>query len=126
MIKKKTKAARAILLFWFASLATTVSSQTLDSIVFGDTVSETAHSLSNYFTITVTNASVSPAQIARRCQSISQTNIYGGNLNFALAVDSTRRNYFSLKLWGGDDNSAVLGQVSDMGRLYLYVPIAQF
>lgn len=100
--------------------------QQLDTIAFGDTSSEAAHSFSNYFTITYTNTNVTPAQTARRCQSVNQTNIYGGNLNFIMAVDSTRRNYFSLKLWGGDDNSAVSGQGSDMGRLYLYVPIAQF
>ena len=98
----------------------------VDAITFGDPASETSHSFSNYFTVTVTNGNVSPAQTTRICQSVSATNIYGGSLSFNLSVDATRRNYFSLKLWGGDDTSAVSGQASDMGRLYLYVPIAQF
>jgi fibronectin type 3 domain-containing protein len=43
-----------------------------------------------------------------------------------MSVEPTWRNYFTVKFWGGDDNSAVSGQASDMGRLYLYVPASQF
>ena len=44
-----------------------LSAQQLDMIVFGDASSETAHSFTNFSTITYTNTSVTPAQIARRC-----------------------------------------------------------
>ena len=100
--------------------------QSLDTIIFGDAASESAHSLSNYFTITVTNSGVTPAQTARRCTVVSASNIYGGNLTFNMAVDPNRRTYFSARFWGGDEGTGSFSQASDMGRLYLYVPISQF
>lgn len=100
--------------------------QTLDTILFGDNASEAAHSLSNYFTITITNTAVAPAQTARRCTVVSASNIYGGNLTFNLAVDPNRRTYFSARFWGGDEGTGSFSQASDMGRLYLYVPMSQF
>ncbi|MEY4385337.1 MAG: hypothetical protein RLY20_620, partial [Verrucomicrobiota bacterium] len=45
-------------------------------------------------------------------------------LTFKLTVDPARRNYVSVKLWGGEE--PVTGQESDMGRLYLYVPASNF
>ena len=98
----------------------------MDTIIFGDAASESAHSLSNYFTITVTNSGVTPAQTARRCTVVSASNIYGGNLTFNMAVDPNRRTYFSARFWGGDEGTGSFSQASDMGRLYLYVPISQF
>src|ERR1044071_522687 len=121
------KLLKHILLCVVAALPCAAGAQTyLDVISFGDASSESAHSFSNSFTITYTNTSISPAQVARRCQSISQTNIYGGTLTFNLAVDPKWRNYFSVKFWGDDDNSSVLGQASDMGRLYPYVPVSNY
>jgi fibronectin type 3 domain-containing protein len=93
----------------------------LDMIIFGNSVSENAHSFSNYCSILVTNTAVSPAQTARRCTVALPTNIYGGSLTFALGVDPSRRNYFTCRFWGGDE---YYGDIN--GRLYLYVPASQF
>ncbi|HLP78381.1 MAG TPA: fibronectin type III domain-containing protein, partial [Candidatus Paceibacterota bacterium] len=105
---------------------TSFAQNAIDTVVFGNSASETAHSFVDYFTVPYTNKSVSPVQTARRCTPVAASNIYGGTLTFNLNVDSTRRNYFSVKFWGGDDYSAVTGQGSDMGRLYLYLPASQF
>jgi hypothetical protein len=108
-------------LILLASFSPGTKAQTLDTIVFGDAASENNHSFSNYFTVLVTNTAVSPTQTARRCTVALPTNIYGGNLTFNLTVDPLRRNYFSCRLWGGDDGSSSVN-----GRLYLYVPAAQY
>lgn len=98
----------------------------LDNIIFGNTASETAHAFLGPVTIVVTNNSVSPSQTARRGSTNNPATINGGPLTFTLAVDPSWRNYFTVKLWGGDDYSAVSGQDSDIGRLYLYVAASNF
>jgi hypothetical protein len=98
----------------------------LDTIVFGNPVSETSHAFIGPNTFVITNSAISPAQTARRGGTNNPAVINGGNLTFALAVDPVWRNYFTVKLWGGDDSSAVYEQDSDLGRLYLYVPASNY
>jgi hypothetical protein len=98
----------------------------LDAIVFGDSGSESAHAFAGPVSFTITNTSVSPAATARRCSTNNPATVNGGSLRFSLRVDPAWRNYFTVKLWGGDDVSARSGQDSDMGRLYLYVAASNF
>ena len=90
----------------------------LDSVIFGDTGSETAHALSPVLAVAATGpAGTSLNQPYRYLTPKTPLDIYGGEMSFQLAVDPARRNYFSVKLWGGDDNGA------DSGRLYVYVTL---
>ncbi|HEU6448038.1 MAG TPA: hypothetical protein VFV23_06355 [Verrucomicrobiae bacterium] len=98
----------------------------LDTIVFGDSASETAHSFVGPTSFVITNNSIAPAQTARRCSTNDPATVNGGNLTFTLTVDPNWRNYLTVKFWGGDDFSSVYGQASDMGRLYLYVAASNF
>ena len=100
--------------------------QYLDSIIFGNAGSESSHTFVGTNTFVITNSSVSPAQTARRGSTNNPAIINGGSLTFNLVVDPAWRNYFTVKLWGGDDFSQVTGQDSDMGRLYLYVPATNY
>jgi regulation of enolase protein 1 (concanavalin A-like superfamily) len=96
-----------------------VRAQQLDTLIFGDAASESAHSLTQSNTVTLTGALGQPA---RRCIS-NPVSVYGGTLTFNMAVDPVRRNYFSVKFWGTEDFSTVNEQPSDMGALYLYIPL---
>jgi hypothetical protein len=98
----------------------------LDTILLGNRASETAHGFVGTNTFVVTNSAVSPAQTARRGGTNNPATVNGGSLTFTLAVDPAWRNYFTVKLWGGDDFSTVYSQDSDMGRLFLYVPASNF
>ena len=98
----------------------------LDTVVFGNTASESSHAFAGADSFIVTNNSISPAQTARRCSTNNPATVDGGSLAFTLKVDPAWRNYFTVKLWGGDDFSKTYGQASDMGRLYLYVPASNY
>ena len=98
----------------------------LDAIVFGNSASETSHAFFGPNTLVITNPAVSPPQTARRGGTNNPATVNGGSLTFTLAVDPARRNYFTVKLWGGDDASAVYEQDSNLGRLYLYVPASNY
>ena len=98
----------------------------LDTIIFGNPASEISHSFAGTGSFIITNNSVSPAQTARRCSTNNPATVNGGSLTFTLTVDPKWRNYFTVKLWGGDDFSSVYSQDSDMGRLHLYVPASNY
>ncbi|MFT3788658.1 MAG: hypothetical protein QM770_21215 [Tepidisphaeraceae bacterium] len=86
----------------------------IDSVIFGNTTSETAHAL------VATSSQVIAgglSQSARQLLPFATPEVNGGTLTFTLAVDPVQRNYFTVKLWGSDDTD--MGK----GRLYLYVPI---
>lgn len=85
----------------------------LDTLIFGDASSESAHSLITTDTEVVAGALGEPA---RRALPRASVDIYGGDFTFTITVDPIRRNYVSVKLWGGDDGDL------QMGRFYLYVP----
>src|SRR3954463_7466711 len=87
----------------------------LDTVIFGNSTSESAHALaSNSTQIIAGNLS----QSARQALPLSPVAVNGGDTSFTMAIDPLKRNYFTVKLWGGDDTD------SGKGRLYLYVPIA--
>ncbi len=114
-----SRASRSgFVVLWLALAARLGATTPLDSVIFGDAASETAHA----FSATLAVAAVGPAgtglnQPYRYLTPRSPLGIYGGEMSFQLAVDPVRRNYFSVKLWGGDDNGA------DSGRLYVYVTL---
>ncbi|MFP5041451.1 putative Ig domain-containing protein [Parasediminibacterium sp. JCM 36343] len=92
-----------------------LNAQLVDSIRFGDTLSEQGH------TLIASNTKIlagSLGQPARQCLVPATSNIYGGSLTFIMKVDPVNRNYFTIKLWGGDD-----GTITTAGRLYLYAPL---
>lgn len=97
----------------------------LDTIIFGNSLSETAHAFLGPNTRALTNTAVTPNQTARRGLTNNPATIYGGSLTFNLAVDPIRRNYFSVKLWGSDEPNG-LSQDADLGRLYLYICATNF
>ncbi len=100
----------SFLLLTFGSLSTIA--QVVDTITFGDLTSESGHAL------VATNTKIlagNLGQKARQCLVPASSNIYGGDLTFTIKVDSVYRNYFTLKLWGGDDQV-----LTTTGRLYLY------
>ncbi|HEX3356897.1 MAG TPA: dockerin type I domain-containing protein [Tepidisphaeraceae bacterium] len=86
----------------------------LDQIIFGNTSSETTHAFNSVSTQVISG---NLGQPARRELPLSPNQVNGGSMTFTLAVDPVKRNYFSIKLWGGDDTS------ESIGRLYLYIPI---
>jgi len=66
---------------------------TLDTLVFGDSASETSHSvLSNSTQVIAGNL----GQPARQELPLNPLAINGGDMTFTMAVDPVRRNYFSL------------------------------
>jgi Putative Ig domain len=87
--------------------------QTKDIVIFGDSLSETAHKVVASNTRKITGNLNQPA---RQCLAPATSNIYGGSITFTMSVDSVYRNYVSLKFWGGDD-----GTLTSSGRLYLYI-----
>jgi|GEM_PF-1570898 len=86
----------------------------VDTLVFGDTASESSHSLSAPSTEVIAGALGQPA---RRALPLATVDLYGGSLSFTMNIDPVRRNYVTVKLWGADDGDI------QMGRLYLYVPV---
>lgn len=86
----------------------------LDTLIFGDAPSESAHQLAAPDTETFMGAL---SQSARRSLPSSPPSIYGGSLTFTMKVDPTRRTYVTVKLWGEDEANGG----ADLGRMYLYV-----
>lgn len=89
----------------------------LDTVVFGDAVSEGSHGLVPVASGATVGALAQPCRFLLPILNAGSYGVNGGDLTFTMAVDPVRRNYFTLKLWGGDDNG------EDQGRLYLYVPM---
>lgn len=88
---------------------------TVDTIIFGNTTSETAHTLTQSSSQVITGGL---SQSARQLLPLSTVDVNGGNMTFTMTVDPAQRNYFSVKFWGNDDTD------QGKGRLYLYVPIS--
>lgn len=117
----------AWLIFWLLAGAGSCRAQGyLDTVILGNTSSEANHAFIGPNTFIITNNAVSPAQTARRCGTNNPATVNGGGITVTMAVDPVWRNYFTIKLWGGDDSSAVYEQDSDMGRLYLYVSASNY
>src|SRR5438552_2286450 len=86
----------------------------LDQIIFGNTTSETGHTFVSTSTQVISG---NLGQSARQELPLSPVQVNGGSMSFNMTVDPVKRNYFTIKLWGGDDTS------QSIGRLYLYIPI---
>lgn len=86
----------------------------LDTIIFGNTASESARGLVATRSQTITGALGQPA---RQLLPLTTPDVNGGSLTFNMAVDPAQRNYFTVKLWGSDDTD------QGKGRLYLYAPV---
>lgn len=86
----------------------------VDAVAFGDSASETSHAFASNLSESFTGSLTQPA---RRLLPKNPVEVNGGDMTVTMAVDPVKRNYFSLKLWGGDDID------DDLGRLYLYIPI---
>ena len=89
-----------------------VSRDPLDTIVFGDVASESAHGAAGVRSEPITGALGQPA---RRFLPLDPVDYYGGTLTMTMAVDPARRNYFSAKFWSEDDDN------QEIGRIYLYI-----
>lgn len=121
---------RLRLIACFLLLLPNVRARTLDTIIFGNTPSESSHGLiagwdspapNNY--VEANNAtypsdpSLTPptdvvtgglSQSARRLlPRTPHPDIYGGNLSFTMAVDPVRQNHITLKLWGSDASTGI-------------------
>jgi hypothetical protein len=88
-----------------------VRAGTLDTIIFGNTSSETSHGLSATSTEVFTGALGEPA---RRCLPLNPVSYDGGSISFTLKVDPQKQNYLTVKLWGSDKGAG-------RGRLILYI-----
>jgi hypothetical protein len=106
---------RACIAFALLLLLGTAHGQSiLDQVSFGDSSSESSHAFTSVLSETFTG---SLSQPARRLLPKNPVEVNGGDMTVTMAVDPVKRNYFSLKLWGGDDID------DDIGRLYLYIPV---
>ncbi|MEI6078191.1 MAG: DUF1349 domain-containing protein, partial [Verrucomicrobiota bacterium] len=91
-------------------------SQTLDTVTFGNSASETAHSLNYTYSDTFTGAF---SQTARRFLPKPQLDVYGGEMTFEIAVDPVKQNFFTIKLWGTDTNNPLQWLVLNINGLEL-------
>jgi hypothetical protein len=82
-----------------AKVFATENSAPLDSIVFGDTVSENGHGLASAHSALTTN---SLGETARILLPAGEPAWDGGRLAFTLAVDPAKQNYATVRLWGSD------------------------
>jgi len=102
--------------------------QTLDTIVFGNTTSESAHGLSTDFPAVTGTAvvaagggatpsnpsSTGPSNTVTGALGLSarqllprtpNADIYGGEMSFTMTVDPAKQNYFTIKLYGSDTST---------------------
>jgi hypothetical protein len=89
---------------------TLASTGPLDTIVFGNATSESAHSLTTTLSSTVTGGL---SQMARVFNPSSPASVWGGTASFTIKCDPKQPTYISIKLWGSDVGSA-------LGRLMLF------
>jgi len=86
-----------------APAASAAPAPPLDTVIFGDAVSETSHQLTSNASEIITPT---PGQTARRLDprtdAAAYGGIYGGDMTFAVQVDPTAQNYFTVKLSGDD------------------------
>lgn len=107
-----------------------VRAQTLDTLVFGNSASESAHNLSTGWGPVTPNSwvdanngvypsdpSLTPpsdvvtgglGQTARRLlPRTPNACVYGGETNFIMGIDPERQNHLTIKLWGSDPSSGI-------------------
>ena len=96
-----------------SAVAAALVTTTVDSVVFGNASSESAHGLTAVSSQVVVGGL---GQTARQFLPLTTPGVNGGSTTFTIAVDPNKRNYFTVKLWGSDDTD------QGKGRLQLYVP----
>lgn len=102
---------------------TATDAQTLDTLKFGDSTSESAHQVATGFsTVQATTAPLPTdpptnaasdivqgqfGQSARRLLGRGATgDYYGGEMSLRMSVDPVKLNYFTVKTWGGDTSDS--------------------
>jgi fibronectin type 3 domain-containing protein len=103
--------------FFFEALALSARGQTLDTLTFGNNVSENAHSLNYSYSDTIASGGL--GQTARRLLPKPLNDVYGGEMVFTMAVDPVKQNYFTIKLWGSDTNDSQQWLVLNINGLEL-------
>lgn len=88
-----------------------LGSKVLDTLIFGQPASETAHGVTAQFSDVVTGGL---SQQARVLKPTDAGGFWGGTVSATLACQPDGENYVTIKLWGSD-----AGQ--DLGRLQLFV-----
>ena len=110
-------------------ISTALNAQTLDTVIFGNTTSETSHSLTTDFPAVTPSADIPagynqpsnpsntpPSSIVTSAPGPSGTSltartlgprtpyadVYGGEMVFTMVVDPVKQNYFTVKFWGSD------------------------
>lgn len=104
--------------------------QTLDSLIFGNTTSESAHALTTGWGPVTPNSWVESGggiypsnpsltqpsevvtgglgQTARRLlPRTPYADVYGGEMSLTMTVDPVKQNYLTIKLWGSDTSSGI-------------------
>ncbi|WP_217574370.1 Tat pathway signal protein [Streptomyces sp. GbtcB7] len=95
-------------LLWPAAPAAADGSRTadggpaIDTLDFGDTSSEKAHSLRSEASRVTDGALGDSARVA---SPLSPAQIHGGDLRFVMKVDPVRQNYLTVKFWGSDSST---------------------
>ena len=102
----------------YASVDNSTAGTALDAVVFGNTASETAHNLVSNNTQIISGAL---GQSARQCLPFASPGINGGDFSFTITIHPVKRNYITVKFWGGDEENRPSN--SNMGRIYLYAPL---
>ncbi|MBD2848116.1 S-layer homology domain-containing protein [Paenibacillus sp. IB182496] len=90
----------------------------LDLIVFGDPASEAAHDFQGARSRIVSGFRGEPARVAEPAVPVAKT---GGDLTFTMRVDPDQRNYFTVKLAGGDSNNGTTSMVNLNGEQIGYL-----
>ncbi|MCP5532304.1 MAG: autotransporter-associated beta strand repeat-containing protein [Akkermansiaceae bacterium] len=119
-----------VLMLLFLGCLHVLRAQTLDTLVFGNSASETAHSLETGWGAVTPDSWVDAAagvypsdpsltgpsdvvtgglgQPARRLlPRTPNADCYGGETSFTMTVDPARQNYATIKLWGSDPSGGI-------------------
>lgn len=105
-------------LFFSAGMSSYAFGNVLDVVTFGNAQSETEHNLASNRTQIISGALGEPA---RQCLPLVTPGINGGDFSFTIRVDPVKRNYITVKFWGGDEENRP--SANNMGRIYLYAPL---
>lgn len=100
-MKNHTGARSLVAALLMAGAVPVLASDLIDSLRFGDPVSEAAHGLTAQASTAGEGALSEPA---RRFLPLADNDWRGGGATFQLAVRGDVQNYLSVRMWGGDVN----------------------
>ncbi|MBC8054215.1 MAG: carbohydrate-binding protein [Sphingobacteriaceae bacterium] len=95
-------------LFVLSVMSTRVWAQHLDEVVFGNSTSETSHGMTTYNPSKVENYTKNGLTAKRFLPDSTNpyqgsfVGTYGGEVSFQMRIDSSRQNYFTIKISGDD------------------------